>query len=102
MVDFQRKLRGFPALSRRIEYDPNRTTRIALVDFQGHNPMYMLATDGMKAGDNVTAGDEGVDIRPGNAMPLGAMPVGTLIHNIELRQDRAGNSCARLVLSRLW
>ena len=90
MVDFQRKLRGVLGTVRRIEYDPNRTTRIALVDFQGHNPAYMLATDGMKAGDTVTAGDEGVDIRPGNAMPLGAMPVGTLIHNIELRPGQGG------------
>ena len=92
MVDFQRLMRGVTGVVRRIEYDPNRTTRIALVDFEGegNKPAYVLATDGMKSGDVVDAGDENVDIRPGNAMPLRSMPAGTLIHNIELLPGQGG------------
>ncbi len=90
MVDFQRKLRDVAGTVRRIEYDPNRTTRIALVDFEGHRPSYILAVDGMKTGDSILAGDTGVDIRPGNAMPLETMPVGTFVHNIELRPGQGG------------
>jgi large subunit ribosomal protein L2 len=93
MVDFQRLVRGVTGTVRRIEYDPNRTTRIALVDFENaseNKPAYVLATDGMSAGDVVRAGDEDVDIRPGNAMPLGSMPAGTLIHNIELLPGQGG------------
>ena len=93
MVDFQRLVRGVTGTVRRIEYDPNRTTRVALVDFENaseNKPAYVLATDGMSAGDVVRAGDEDVDIRPGNAMPLGSMPAGTLIHNIELLPGQGG------------
>ena len=92
MVDFARLMRGVTGTVRRIEYDPNRTTRIALVDFEGegNKPVYVLATDGMKSGDLIDAGDENVDIRPGNAMPLGSMPAGTLIHNIELLPGQGG------------
>ena len=97
MIDFQRVIRGISGVVRRIEYDPNRTTRIALVDFdhgeEGNGKVttkYVLATDGMKGGDVISAGDENVDIRPGNAMPLSAMPAGTLIHNIELLPGQGG------------
>ena len=163
MVDFQRRLRDVTGTVRRIEYDPNRTTRIALVDFEAgivrererrtrhassftrpacfksicgnhhspsffffsflmcksslhhpvcyvhtlllhvdamtdgpchegdaNKPAYVLAVDGMKAGDTLTAGESDVDIQPGNAMPLGSMPAGTLIHNIELRPGQGG------------
>ena len=90
VVDFQRKLRDVAGVIRRIEYDPNRTARIALVDFEGHRPAYLLAVDGMKPGETILAGDTGVDIRPGNSMPLETMPVGTLVHNIELRPGQGG------------
>jgi large subunit ribosomal protein L2 len=97
MIDFQRVIRGISGVVRRIEYDPNRTTRIALVDFdhgeEGNGKVttkYVLATDGMKGGDVISAGDDNVDIRPGNAMPLSAMPAGTLIHNIELLPGTRG------------
>jgi large subunit ribosomal protein L2 len=101
MVDFQRLIRNATGVVRRIEYDPNRTTRIALVDyFEDGTPegpdrkiartAYVLATDGMRSGDAVRAGDSNVDIRPGNAMPLGSMPAGTLIHNIELLPGQGG------------
>lgn len=100
MIDFQRMVRGVSGVVRRIEYDPNRTTRIALVDYfesdEGQTEdkkittKYVLATDGMKGGDVISAGDEDIDIRPGNAMPLSAMPAGTLIHNIELLPGQGG------------
>lgn len=92
MIDFKRKVHDVSGVVRRIEYDPNRTTRIALVDYEGvKEPAYLLAVDGMKAGDVVrTAGKEEVEIRPGNALPLNAIPVGTSIHNIELYPGRGG------------
>ena len=101
IIDFKRDLYGVSGVIRRIEYDPNRTTRIALVDYpDGIKPRYILAPDGAKAGDVVSSkggqpsdGAEtsvAVDVRPGNAMPLSDMPIGTIVHNVELVPGRGG------------
>ncbi len=94
MVDFKRRAKwGVPATVERLEYDPNRTAFIALLKYQDGELAYIIAPQRMKAGDVVVAGDK-ADIKPGNAMPLGAIPVGTVIHNIELKPG-AGAKVAR-------
>jgi large subunit ribosomal protein L2 len=94
MVDFKRRAQwGVPATVERLEYDPNRTAFIALVKYQDGEMAYILAPQRLKAGDVVVAGDK-ADIKPGNAMPLGAIPVGTVIHNIEIKPG-AGGKIAR-------
>ncbi|BAU37963.1 50S ribosomal protein L2 [Acetobacter pasteurianus NBRC 101655] len=92
-VDFKR--RKFDVLGKveRLEYDPNRTAFIALVKYEDGELAYILAPQRLKVGDNVIAGAR-VDIKPGNAMPLASIPVGTIIHNIELKQG-AGGKLAR-------
>ena len=82
-IDFKRRKFDVPATVERLEYDPNRTAFIALVKYQDGELAYILAPQRLKVGDMVIAGAR-VDIKPGNAMPLGAIPVGTIIHNIEL------------------
>ena len=90
VVDFKRRAKwGVPATVERIEYDPNRTAFIALVKYQDGELAYILAPQRLKVGDVVVAGDK-ADIKPGNAMPLGAIPVGTVIHNIELKPGAGG------------
>ncbi len=94
MVDFKRRTNwNMPATVERIEYDPNRTAFIALVKYTNNEIAYIIAPQRMKVGDVVVAGDK-ADIKPGNAMPLGAIPVGTVIHNIELKPG-AGAKVAR-------
>ncbi|WP_421989504.1 50S ribosomal protein L2 [Roseococcus sp.] len=94
IVDFKRRAKwGIPATVERIEYDPNRTAFIAMVKYQDNEIAYILAPQRLKVGDVVVAGDK-VDIKPGNAMPLGSIPVGTVIHNIELKPG-AGGKVAR-------
>ena len=94
IVDFKRRAKwGIPATVERIEYDPNRTAFIAMVKYQDNEIAYILAPQRLKVGDTVIAGDK-VDIKPGNAMPLGSIPVGTVIHNIELKPG-AGGKVAR-------
>jgi large subunit ribosomal protein L2 len=93
IVDFKRRRAGVPAVVERIEYDPNRTAFIALLKYQDGELAYILAPQRLKAGDNVISGAR-VDIKPGNAMPLGAIPVGTIVHNIELKPG-AGGKIAR-------
>ncbi|UPY36056.1 50S ribosomal protein L2 [Sediminicoccus sp. KRV36] len=94
IVDFKRRANwGMPATVERIEYDPNRTAFIALVKYSNNEIAYIIAPQRMKVGDVVIAGDK-ADIKPGNAMPLGAIPVGTVIHNIELKPG-AGAKVAR-------
>jgi len=73
----------------RLEYDPNRTAFIALIKYEDGELSYILAPQRLAAGDQVVAG-ESVDVKPGNAMPLSAMPVGTIIHNIELKPGKGG------------
>ncbi|MBI3752458.1 MAG: 50S ribosomal protein L2 [Deltaproteobacteria bacterium] len=89
VIDFKRDKRGVPARVAAIEYDPNRSGRIALLNYLDGEKRYILAPLDLKVGDTIIAGD-GVDIRPGNAMPLRSIPLGTFIHNIELKVGRGG------------
>ena len=93
LVDFKRRKFDVPATVQRLEYDPNRTAFIALIKYADGELSYILAPQRLKEGDVVVAGAR-VDIKPGNAMPLAAIPVGTIIHNIELKQG-AGGKIAR-------
>ena len=89
-VDFRRRDQlGVTATVERIEYDPNRTAFIALIKFPDETLSYILAPQRLAAGDKVVAG-EGVDIKPGNAGPIGSMPVGTIVHNVELKIGKGG------------
>src|SRR5919202_2282365 len=84
LVDFKRRAKfGVPATVERLEYDPNRTAWIALLKYQDGELSYIIAPQRLKAGDTVVAGER-ADIKPGNAMPLAAIPVGTIIHNVEM------------------
>ena len=83
-IDFKRRKWGVEATVERLEYDPNRTAFIALIKYADGELSYILAPQRLKAGDTVVAGDR-VDVKPGNAMPLKAIPVGTIVHNIELK-----------------
>jgi large subunit ribosomal protein L2 len=93
IVDFKRRKRDMPAVVQRLEYDPNRTAFIALVKYQDGELAYILAPQRLKAGDQVVASAR-ADIKPGNAMPLSAIPVGTIVHNIEMKVG-AGGKIAR-------
>ena len=88
-VDFKRMRRDEPATVERLEYDPNRTAFIALIKYGNGDLAYILAPQRLSAGDTVVAGED-VDVKPGNAMPLGSMPVGTIVHNIELKIGKGG------------
>jgi large subunit ribosomal protein L2 len=88
-VDFRRDKRDVPARVAALEYDPNRSARLALLHYRDGEKRYILAPEGVKVGQTVVAG-EGADILPGNALPLKAIPAGTMIHNIELRQGKGG------------
>ncbi|GBQ05706.1 50S ribosomal protein L2 [Saccharibacter floricola] len=92
-VDFKRRKFDVAGTVERLEYDPNRTAFIALIRYEDGELAYILAPQRVKIGDRVIAGQQ-VDVRPGNAMPLGAMPVGTIVHNIELKKG-AGGKLAR-------
>src|ERR1035437_3789158 len=92
-VDFKRRKFDMPAVVERLEDDPNRTAFIALVKYQDGELAYILAPQRLRVGDQVIAGAR-VDIKPGNAMPLAAIPVGTIIHNIEMKAG-AGGKIAR-------
>ncbi len=89
VVDFKRRKFDVPAVVERLEYDPNRTAFIALIKYSDGELAYILAPQRIKAGDAIVSGLR-VDIKPGNAMPLAAIPVGTIVHNIELKQGAGG------------
>ena len=89
LIDFKRTKDGIPAKVHSIEYDPNRSARIALLHYKDGEKRYILAPVRLRAGQMVESGTA-VDIRPGNAMPLKAMPTGTTVHNIELRPGQGG------------
>jgi large subunit ribosomal protein L2 len=89
IVDFKRAKIGVPARVAEIEYDPNRTARIALLHYADGEKTYILAPDGLKQGDTVVS-SRLADIRPGNSLPLGDIPAGTMIHNIEMRKGKGG------------
>ena len=89
MIDFKRKKFDIEATVERIEYDPNRTAFIALISYSDGEKAYILAPQRLKAGDKVISAAK-ADIKPGNAMPLKNMPVGTIVHNVELRAGKGG------------
>ena len=89
IIDFKRTKFDMSATVERIEYDPNRTAFIALIKYEDGELSYILAPQRLAAGDKVVAGAS-VDVKPGNAMPLQAMPVGTIIHNVELKPGKGG------------
>jgi large subunit ribosomal protein L2 len=88
-IDFKRTKDGVPARVAAIEYDPNRTAYIALLHYTDGTKAYIIAPNRLRVGMNVISG-AGADIQVGNAMPLSAMPVGTLVHNVELQPGRGG------------
>ena len=88
-IDFKRRKDGVPAKVATIEYDPNRTCYIALLHYVDGAKSYILAPQGLRPGDRVESG-EGADIRPGNALPLRAIPTGTVVHNVELVPGQGG------------
>ena len=99
VIDFKRNKDGVPAKVATIEYDPNRSARIALLHYVDGEKRYILAPKGLKVGDKIVSG-AGADIKPGNAMPLSEIPVGTLIHAIEFQPGKgaaiarsAGTAC---------
>jgi large subunit ribosomal protein L2 len=89
VIDFKRNRHDEPATVQHLEYDPNRTSFIALIKYKNGDLAYIIAPQRLSAGDVVVAGDK-VDVKPGNAMPLGAMPVGTIVHNIEMKPGKGG------------
>ena len=89
LVDFKRRKFEVEATVERLEYDPNRTAFIALVKYSDGELNYIIAPQRLKAGDQVVSGDK-VDVKPGNAMPLRSIPVGTIIHNVELKPGKGG------------
>ncbi|MGQ9546004.1 MAG: 50S ribosomal protein L2 [Dehalococcoidia bacterium] len=102
IIDFRRDKIGVPGKVASIEYDPNRSARIALIHYVDGEKRYILAPLGIKLGDIVQAG-EGVDIKLGNALPLEFMPVGTLVHNVEFEPGKGGRlvhsagTCAQVI-----
>jgi large subunit ribosomal protein L2 len=89
IIDFKRSKRDMPAEVVRLEYDPNRSGFIALVKYEDGELAYILAPQRLKAGDKVVAGER-VDVKPGNAMPMRNIPVGTIIHNVEMKPGKGG------------
>ncbi|HTK48187.1 MAG TPA: 50S ribosomal protein L2 [Gemmatimonadaceae bacterium] len=92
IIDFKRNRLGQPATVREIEYDPNRSARIALVEYADGEKRYILHPRGLKVGDVVSSGP-GTDVRLGNALPLGEIPLGTAVHNVELKVGKGGQMC---------
>jgi large subunit ribosomal protein L2 len=89
VIDFKRDKAGIPARVAAIEYDPNRSARIALLHYADGEKRYILAPLGLRVGDPVMSGPE-ADIRPGNALPLANIPLGSMVHNVELKPGRGG------------
>ncbi len=92
IIDFKRQKTDIPAKIAHIEYDPNRSARIALLHYADGEKSYILAPVGLKQGDVVQAGDN-VDIKPGNALKIARIPVGSIVHNIELHPGNGGQFC---------
>ncbi|GAB4493574.1 MAG: 50S ribosomal protein L2 [Anaerolineales bacterium] len=89
LVDFKRDKLGIPAKVAAIEYDPNRTARLALLHYADGEKRYILAPLGLKVGDVLLSG-AGAEIRPGNCLPISSIPVGTMVHNIEVKEGKGG------------
>src|SRR5260370_29543659 len=92
VIDFKRIKDGVPATVVAIEYDPNRTCRIALVQYEDGVKAYILAAEGLRAADQIISGAEGIEPRVGNSMPLRRIPLGMSIHNLEMQPCRAGQT----------
>lgn len=92
LIDFKRNKLDIPARVAAVEYDPNRSARIALLHYVDGEKRYILAPVGVGVGTQVMAG-EGADIKPGNALPLSRVPLGTVVHNIELQPSKGGQMC---------
>lgn len=92
IIDFKRDKRDIPATVAAIEYDPNRSARIALLNYADGEKRYILAPVNLKPGDIVISGDD-ADIKPGNALFISKIPVGTIIHNVELHPGKGGQFC---------
>jgi large subunit ribosomal protein L2 len=92
VIDFKRNKFGIPGVVSEIEYDPNRSARIALITYQDGEKRYILHPKGLKQGDTIVAGP-GSDIRVGNTLPLGEIPLGTTVHNLELKIGKGGQLC---------
>ena len=88
-IDFKRAKHDQPATVQRLEYDPNRTSFIALLKYKDGELAYIIAPQRLTDGDVVVSGDR-VDVKPGNAMPLSSVPVGTIVHNIEMKPGKGG------------
>ena len=89
MIDFKRRKFDVPATVERLEYDPNRTAFIALIRYEDGEQAYILAPQRLAAGDQVIAREK-TDVKPGNAMPLRSVPIGTIVHNVELKPGKGG------------
>jgi large subunit ribosomal protein L2 len=89
IVDFKRRKFDVPATVERLEYDPNRTAFVALIRYQDGEQSYILAPQRLQVGDTVISGDR-ADIKPGNAMPLANIPIGTIVHNVEMKPRKGG------------
>ena len=92
VIDFKRDKLDMPAVVKTLEYDPNRSAHIALLQYEDGEKRYILAPNGLKVGDTVVSG-AGADIKPGNCLPVANIPLGTVIHNIELYPGRGGQLC---------
>lgn len=92
IIDFKRLKDGVPAVVESIEYDPNRTCRIALIKYEDGEKSYILAPEGLKAGDPISSGPE-AEPKPGNCLPIKRIPVGMTVHNIEMQPGRGGQVC---------
>ncbi|GGA55365.1 50S ribosomal protein L2 [Nitratireductor aestuarii] len=90
LVDFKRNKFDMAATVERLEYDPNRSAFIALVRYEDGEVSYILAPQRLAAGDRVVSSSKGADVKPGNAMPLASIPVGTIVHNVELKPGKGG------------
>ena len=89
MVDFKRRKADVPGTVERLEYDPNRTAFIALIAYEDGEKSYILAPQRLSVGDTVVSGEQ-VDVKPGNAMPLASIPIGTIVHNVEMKPEKGG------------
>jgi large subunit ribosomal protein L2 len=90
IIDFKRNKINVPGVIETVEYDPNRSAFISLVKYHDGDRRYIICPIGMKVGQKIVSADNQVDILPGNAMPLRFIPLGTVIHNIELRKNKGG------------
>ncbi|MCB1379334.1 MAG: 50S ribosomal protein L2, partial [Alphaproteobacteria bacterium] len=90
LVDFKRRKFDVEATVERLEYDPNRTAFIALIKYDDGELSYILAPQRLAAGDKVISSNKGVDVKPGNTMPLQSIPVGSIVHNVEMKPGKGG------------